>query len=60
MEVNGDSLGIEEQRTVQGETIPPVHAEFIGEGAGEPVFLQAEEEVTIHRSVQAVRGDLTP
>ena len=27
---------------------------------GEPVFLQAEEEITVHRSVQALRGDLTP
>ena len=60
MEVNGDYLGIEEQRTVQGETIPPVYAEFEGDGSGEPVFLQAEEEITVHRSVQAIRGDLTP
>ena len=30
------------------------------DGTGEPVFLQAEEEITVHRSVQAIRGDLTP
>ena len=33
---------------------------MIGDGSGEPVFLQAEEEITVHRSVQAIRGDLTP
>ena len=60
MEVNGDSLEVEGMRTVQGETIPPVQAEFVGDGSGEPVFLQAEEEITVHRSVQAIRGDLTP
>ena len=60
MEVNGDSLDIEQGRTMQGETIPPVQTEDDGEGVGEPVFLQAEEEITVHRSVQAIRGDLTP
>ena len=45
---------------MQGETIPPVYAEFDDEGVREPVFLQAEEEITVHRSVQAMRGDLTP
>ena len=60
MEVNGDSLVVDEVRTLQGETIPPVQPEFVGGGAGEPVFLQAEEEITIHRSVQGMRGSLTP
>ena len=27
---------------------------------GEPVFLQAEEEITVHRPVQAMRGDMIP
>ena len=60
MEVNGDSLTVEQRRTMQGETIPPVQAEFVGDGSGEPVFLQAEEEITVHRSVQAMRGDMIP
>ena len=60
MEVNGDSLAVDERRTLQGETVPPVQAEFMGDGSGEPVFLQAEEEITVHRSMQAMRGDLTP
>ena len=39
MDVNGDSLAVEEARTLQGETIPPVQPEFVRGGAGEPVFL---------------------
>ena len=45
---------------MQGETIPPVQAEVMGDRSGELVFLQAEEEITVHRSVQAMRGDMTP
>ena len=60
MEVNGDSLAVEERRTLQGETIPPVQTDFGDDGLGEPVFLQAEEEITVHRSVQAMRGDMIP
>ena len=41
MEVNGDSGPIEDMRTMQGETIPPVQADFGGFDSGEPVFLQA-------------------
>ena len=60
MEVNGDSGAIEEIRSLQGETIPPVQPEYSGIGSGEPVFLQAEEEIGIRRTVQAIRGDFTP
>ena len=60
MEVNGDSFEVEQRRTMQGETIPPVQAEFDGDGVEEPVFLQAEEEITVHRSVQAMRGESDP
>ena len=48
MEVNGDSLVVDEMRTLKGKTIPPVQPEFVGDGSGEPVFLQAEEEITVH------------
>ena len=60
MDVNGDSLAVEGMRTMQGETITLFKTEFGNDGTGEPVFLQAEEEITVHRSVQALRGDLTP
>ena len=32
----------------------------MGDGFGEPVFLQDEEEITVHQSVEAMRGDMTP
>ena len=60
MEINGDSLTVDQMRTVQGENIPPVQPDFVEGDAGEPVFLQAEEEITVHRSVQGMRGSLTP
>ena len=44
----------------RGKLYPLYMQNLIGEGGGEPVFLQAEEEITIHRSVQAMRGNLTP
>ena len=59
MEVNGDSGPMEEMRTVHGETIPPIQADF-GGSFGEPVFLQAEEEISVRRSIQAMRGDVAP
>ena len=51
MEVNGDSSAVGEMRTMQGENIPPVQPDYVAGDAGEPVFLQAEEEITVHRSV---------
>ena len=60
MEINGDSLTVDQMRTVQGENIPPVQPDFVEGDAGEPVFLHAEEEITVHRSVQGMRGSLTP
>ena len=60
MEVNGDSGPIEDMRTMQEETIPPVQPDFGGFDSGEPVFLQAEEEISVRRSVQAMRGDVAP
>ena len=60
MEVNGDSLTVDQMRTMQGENIPPVQPDFVIVDAGEPVFLQAEEKITVHRSVQGLRGSLTP
>ena len=60
LEVNGDSLAVEEVRTLQGENIPPVRPDFVDGDSGEPVFLQAEEEITVHRSVQGMRGSMTP
>ena len=39
MEVNGDSLAVEEVRTLQGENIPPIQPDFVEGGSGEPVFL---------------------
>ena len=57
MEVNGVDGQIEEMRTVQGETIHPVQTDF-GDNFGEPVFLQAEEEISVRRSIQAMRGDV--
>ena len=60
MEVNGDSLDRwRRMRTMQGETIPPVYAEFVGEfDSGEPVFLQAEEEIYCTRDpCSAMRGN---
>ena len=60
MEVNGDSSMVEQMRTVQGENIPPVQPDFVEGDVGEPVFLQAEEEITVHRSVQGMRGSLIP
>ena len=59
MEVNGVDGQIEDMRTVKGETIPPIQAD-IGGSSGEPVFLQAEEEISVRRSVQAMRGDVAP
>ena len=59
MEVNRVDGPMEEMRTVQGETIPPVYTDF-GGSSEEPVFLQAEEEINVRRSVQTVRGDFTP
>ena len=47
MEVNGDSGPMEEMRTMQGETIPPVYANVGEFDSGEPVFLQAEEEINV-------------
>ena len=38
---------------------PLVQADFDG-NSGEPVFLQAEEEISVRRSVQAMRGDVAP
>ena len=60
MEINGDSLIVDQMRTVQGENIPPVQPDFVEGDAGEPVFLQAEEEITVHRSMQGMRGSLIP
>ena len=60
MEVNGDFGAVEEIRLLQGETRPPVQLESSGIGSGEPVFLQAKEEIGICRTVQAIRGDFTP
>ena len=60
MEVNGDSLVVEDVRTLQWETIPPVQPEFVGGGAREPVFLQAEDEITVHQFVQGMQGSMTP
>ena len=60
MEVNGNSGPIEKMRSLQGETIPLVQPDFGGIGAGEPVFLQTEEEIGIRQTVQAIRGDVTP
>ena len=39
MEVNGDSGPIDDMRTMQGETIPPMQSDFGGFDSGEPVFL---------------------
>ena len=39
MEVNGDSLAVEEVRTLQGENIPPVQPDFVDGDSGEPIFL---------------------
>ena len=39
MEINGDSLTVDQMRTVQGENIPPVQPDFVEGDAGEPVFL---------------------
>ena len=47
MEVNGDSGPVDDMRTMQGETIPPVQSDFGGFDSGEPVFLQAEEEISV-------------
>ena len=60
MEVNEDFGPMEEMRTMQGETIPPLQTDFGGFDSGEPVFLQAEEEISVRRSVQAMRGDVAP
>ena len=38
MEVNGDSLTVEQRRIIQGETIPPVQAEFVGDGRWRACF----------------------
>ena len=46
MEVNGVDGQIEEMRIVQGETIHLVQTDF-GDSSGEPVFLQAEEEISV-------------
>ena len=51
---------MEEVRSLQGETIPFEQPEDIGIGFGEPVFLQAEEEIGIHQTIQDIRGDFTP
>ena len=45
---------------MQGETIPPVYANVGEFDSGEPVFLQAEEEINVRRSVQTMRGNVTP
>ena len=60
MEVNGDSSMVEQMRTVQGEHIPPVQPDYVEGDVGEPVFMHAEEEITVHRSVQGMRGSLIP
>ena len=60
MEVNGVDRQIEEMRTMQGETIPPVQTDFGGFDSREPVFLQVEEEFSMRRIVWAIRGDITP
>ena len=51
MEVNGDFGAVEEARSLQGETITPIQPKNIGIGSGEPVFLQAKEEISIRRTV---------
>ena len=60
MELNGDFGPIEDMRAMQGETIPPVQSDFGGFDSGEPVFLQAEEEISVRRSIQAMRGHVAP
>ena len=60
MELNEDRGAIEEIHSLQGETIPPIQLENSGIGLEGVVFLQAEEEISIRRTVQAIRGDVAP
>ena len=60
MDLNGDRGAIEEIHSLQRETIPPVQLESSGIGLEGAVFLQAEEDIGIRRTVQAIRGDVAP
>ena len=60
MEVNGTSGQLEEIHSLQGETIPPVHMKVNDWDEDEAVFLQAQEEIGIHRTIHAVRGNIAP
>ena len=52
---------LEQMRTTAGGNYTPCTSrQLMVLDVGEPVFLQAEEEITVHRSVQAMRGNLTP
>ena len=60
MEVNGTSGHLEEIHALQGETISPVQMRVNDWDEDEAVFLQAQEEINIRRTVHAVRGNIAP